>query len=165
MRHPANRHRHFNSHRFQSTHPMRGETTDDTDRTRVHAISIHSPCEGRDALFKERWASRRYFNPLALYGARRTEKVQKDHFRHFNPLTPRGARQQNVICFRLSPFFISNATTFSKATIFLDFKCFLPYCPCTNVKCYLIYPLLFSISFILWIGIIISIFPFHLSFA
>ena len=58
--------------RFQSTLPMRGETSFDLHNTNRRFISIHSPHAGRDAL----------------------KALIRLHYKNFNPLSPCGERQK-----------------------------------------------------------------------
>ena len=83
---------------FQSTRPVRGETSNGYANMPDIIISIHSPRAGRDASSSRTASPRKNFNPLAPCGARPKLAAHFAYNRlYFNPLAPCGARQVRAL--------------------------------------------------------------------
>ena len=90
---------------FQSTRPMRGATNAGDVVPFFLDISIHAPHAGRDAP-QRRWRSaRRYFNPRAPCGARRTHVAALQQEIEFQSTRPvRGATHSRKTAAEMSKF-------------------------------------------------------------
>ncbi len=78
---------------FQSTLPAWGETDLIAAVLEYTAISIHSPCMGRDLLCQPWPAQASDFNPLSLHGERPVFRLFDPIHGDFNPLSLHGERR------------------------------------------------------------------------
>ena len=81
---------------FQSTLPMRGETSADHTIFHFVFISIHSPHAGRDPARCRPAHRPPNFNPLSPCGERPNMSSSIPDWRYFNPLSPCGERRDTA---------------------------------------------------------------------
>ena len=84
---------------FQSTHPLRGATTDKSVTIQTGDISIHAPLAGCDGSFVfPSPVHHRFQSTHPLRGATRRKKTFRRQAPNFNPRTPCGVRHGGLLC-------------------------------------------------------------------